>query len=157
VIPLWDPNVQSGRSFVAEMESGLFYPLKALLYFWPFDDSGLLSKQLLNHFYLLSHLLAACFMFLLGRDLGLAAFPAVVAAVCFALGGFFVQVGWVRWLDGAVWLPLIVLFTRRAIVAASSRAAVWNSFLAGSMLGLVILAGCLHLALMDTLVVASLT
>src|SRR5436190_2468174 len=34
-LPLWDPYVQGGRSFIGEMQTALFYPLKLIVYLWP--------------------------------------------------------------------------------------------------------------------------
>ena len=88
-LPLWDPYTWSGHSFVGEMQTGLFYPLKVLLYFWPLGKSGLLSQRFFELFYVLAHLLAACFLFLLAREIGIInPFAAFIAAICFALGGF---------------------------------------------------------------------
>src|ERR1022692_2292936 len=34
-LPLWDPYIQAGRTFVGEMQTALFYPPKLALYLWP--------------------------------------------------------------------------------------------------------------------------
>jgi len=86
-IPLWDPYVQSGRPFVGESPTGLFYPLKALFYLAPFTDRGVLSPELYHAYHVLAHILAGWFMLLLARELGLAWFAAYTSAICFALGG----------------------------------------------------------------------
>src|SRR5580704_14582753 len=72
-LPLWDPYMQGGRSFVGEMQTELFYPLKLLVYLWPFH-SGLLSLRLLHLVFVFSHFLGAWFMFLLCRELKLSPF-----------------------------------------------------------------------------------
>src|SRR5215475_15250556 len=64
IIPAWDPYTLSGHTFVGETQTGLFYPLKVLLYFWPLDHSGLLSERFFHQLYVLAHLLAGIFMFL---------------------------------------------------------------------------------------------
>src|SRR5207245_9626220 len=79
----------------------------------------------------------------------------LVAGLCFSLGGFVAHVNWLRYRDGVIWLPLIVLFFRRAILAAATIVALRDSAVAGLVLGMVVLAGCLHLAMMDALVVGS--
>ena len=45
VIPAWDPFAYSGHTFIGEMQTGLFYPLKILLYYRPLGSSGLLSGR----------------------------------------------------------------------------------------------------------------
>ena len=155
VLPLWDPYTHSGRSFVGEMQTGLFYPLKLPLYLWPFDQSGLLSARTFHHFYVFAHLLAAVFMFLLAQELKLNCFAAFVAALCFSLGGFVGQVGWPDMLDTAIWLPLILLFLIRALSSQQLERAALYACLTGLALGMAILAGRLHLVMMDVLVVVS--
>src|SRR3972149_6619836 len=73
ILPLWDPYTFSGRSHIGEMQPGLFYPLKLLLYLWPLGDSGILSWRLYNQYFALSHLLAAILMFFFAIEAGLKA------------------------------------------------------------------------------------
>jgi hypothetical protein len=74
-LPLWDPYAFSGRSFVGEMQTGAYSPLNLLLALVPFNRFGVLSPQVYNGFFALAHFLAACFMFALVREFGLAGFP----------------------------------------------------------------------------------
>jgi hypothetical protein len=154
VVPLWDPYSQSGRPFVGESPTGLFYPLKLLLYFAPFTDRGVLSPELYHGFHVLAHVLAGWFMLLLARELGLGWFAGYTSAICFALGGVVGKVSWPDYLDSAIWLPLLFLFLMRAL-RRGGRARIRDACLAGTALGLAVLAGRLHVAIMDALVVAS--
>jgi len=154
-LPLWDPYAHCGRSFVGEMQTGPFYPLKFIVYLWPFDRSGLVSLQLLHSFFVLAHVLAAFFMFFLAQELSLRPFPAFVAAVCFSLGGFLARVDWPDMLDSAIWLPLILLLLNRALRAGGTARGLMYACLSGLALGLAILGGRLHMAMMDVLVVVS--
>lgn len=155
VLPLWNPYSQSGQSFVGEMQTALFYPLKLLLHAWPLNRAGMVSLQLLHELFVLAHLLAAWFMFRLAEELGLERFSAFIAAICFSLGGFVGRVGWPNMLDSAAWLPLIVLLEIRALRTPSAGRAAWQAALAGLSLGMAILAGSIHVALMDVVVVVS--
>lgn len=154
-IPLWDPYTQSGRSFIGEMDTGVFYPLKPLLALFPFNRSGLFSPQLFQLFFIFVHFMAGCAMFFLVRDLGLGYFAALVSAACFGLGGLVGRVGWPDMLDSCVWLPVIVLFLWRALRSETVRRGLLFAALAGLALGLAILGGRLHVAMMDSLVVVS--
>ncbi len=154
-LPLWDPYAHCGRSFVGEMQTGLFYPLKFIVYLWPLDRSGLISLQLLHGFFVLAHVLAAFFMFFLAQELGLRSFPAFVAAVCFSLDGFLARVDWPDMLDSSIWLPLILLCLNRALGAGRTARGLMYACLSGLALGLAILGGRLHMAMMDVLVVVS--
>ncbi len=155
MIPLWDPFSHAGRTFVGGMETGVFYPLKLILYLWPFTRDQLFSIQAFNYFYVFTHGLAAFFLFLLARELGLTPFPALVAGLCFSLGGFMAKIGWPDMLDSAIWLPLIFLFLTRAVRSRRvERALVYCAF-AGLGLGMAVLGGRIHIVIMDGLVIVT--
>jgi hypothetical protein len=167
-LPLWDPYMQGGRAFIGEMQTALFDPLKAAVFFWPLrwsqHHSGLLSIRLLHLTFVFAHILAAWFMCLLCRELGLSRFASFLAALCFSLGGFTGRVGWPNMLDSAVWLPLIFFALLRALTpkespddspAQTTKHLDGWSMVAGVALGMAILAGGLHVALMDTVAVVS--
>src|SRR5688572_3041216 len=155
ILPLWDPYTFSGRSFVGGMETGLFYPLKLFLYLWPLNRSGLFSPQLFHDYYVFTHILAAWFLFLLAKELGLTGFSAFVASLCFSLGGFMSQIPWADMLDSAIWLPLILLFLIRALGTTSPWPSLLYACLTGLALGMSILAGRLHIVMMDAIVIVS--
>jgi uncharacterized membrane protein YfhO len=155
ILPLWDPFVAAGRSFVGGMEAGLFYPLKWLLYLWPMGSSGQLSPRLFQDFVVLAHFLAACLMFLLVRDMGLSPFSALAAGLTFGMGGLVGRAPWPDMIDSAVWLPLVVLFLRRALKAGTGIQEMLYSSLSGTALGLAILAGRIHIVVMDVIVVVT--
>jgi hypothetical protein len=154
--PVWDPYAESGRSHVGEMQSGLFYPLKAVLYWWPLPKDGMLSPRLWHEYYVLAHLLGAFFMFLLARELGVTnGFAAFVAGICFGLGGFLGSVGGHQLWDSAVWLPLILFFLLRSLRSVGWPRRILYSCCSGLSLAMVILAGSLHISMMDSMVVVS--
>ena len=154
-LPLWDPYAFSGRSFAGEMLAHPFYPLNILLALMSFNGSGLLSTRLYNEFFALAHFFAAYFMFALVRDLGLSRFSALVAAICFSLGGFVGEVSWPNYLWGSIWLPVIFLFLMRAFKTNGLRLVLLYASLAGLALGMTILAGGLHTAIMQAVVLFS--
>src|SRR5258705_5750029 len=55
ILPIWDPYRFSGNTFIGEMQTGLFYPLKFLVYLMPLDGNGLVSERIYNQFYVLTH------------------------------------------------------------------------------------------------------
>ena len=156
IVPAWDPFTESGRNFVGETQTGVFYPIKLLLYLAPLDRGGFLSERLFHQMYVLAHLLAAFFMFLCARELGIKNhFAAFVAAICFTLGGFLGKMGWVHLMDSAIWLPLIFFFLLRALRSADFVRRILYSCSAGVCLGMSVLAGSIHVPLMDVMVIIS--
>ena len=99
LIPLWNPHQFCGTPFIANGQSAFFYPPNWL--FLVLDTRyafGLLAA--------LHYLMAAGFMFLLGRELGLSNGAAAAGAVAFSFGGF--MVGWTylpTLMNSAAWLP----------------------------------------------------
>lgn len=87
-VPLWDPYTFGGHSFIGEMQTAAFYPLHLVFALFPANGNGLLSTRLYHLYFVFTHLLAAYFMFALIREMGLNRFPALVAGLCYSLGGF---------------------------------------------------------------------
>jgi hypothetical protein len=156
IVPLWDPFRFGGNSFIGEMQTGLFYPFKLALYLAPFDQNGLLSERAFNLFYVFSHWLAAVLMFGLVRHLKLGNIPALIAGICFGLGGSVQRTAWMNILDAMPWLPLTVLFVLRAFESRRTYMQWTNACAAGLALGMTWLAGSLHIFLMDAIAVATL-
>ncbi len=82
-LPHWTPYVFSGFPFLADPQTGAWYPLH-----WPFFLAGITPKAI--EWELALHaFLALCGTYLLARRLGGDHMSAVVAAVFYAGGGFF--------------------------------------------------------------------
>jgi hypothetical protein len=149
LLPLWDPYGHSGQTLIGMMAPGTFYPPKILLYLWPFDAQGHSSTWLFHVFYLLTAAAGAWFMFLLARDLGLHPFPAYFAGIVFAIGGFVGRIVWPHLHDGAIWLPLLLLFAGRALRAPTRKISLQWASAAGLCLGMTVLSGALHIVMMQ--------
>ena len=154
-IPLWDPYAWAGRSFPGEMQTGAFYPPHLLLAAMPRGRDSLLALSSYHVYIVFVHFLGVCFMFALVRELGLGRLAASVAGLCFSLGGFVSRMSWPHMLESAIWLPLIFLFFLRAMREETTRRAVAAAACGGLMLGLSILAGGLHLVILQGLALVS--
>ncbi len=154
-LPIWDPYALCGYSFPGEMQTGAFYPLYLFLLLLPLNPDGLLSAMQYNLLILLTHVLAALFMFALARELKLSHFAAFIAGLCFSTGSFTGRVGWPHLLESSIWLPLIFLYLLRALRSCDRRRRVFHSLMAGCCLGLSLLAGGLHVAMAQTIVVVT--
>jgi hypothetical protein len=154
-LPIWDPFTFSGHAFAGEMQTGAFYPPYLLFLLAPFRQ-GLLPPQLYHYFYALTHLVGAWLMYRLIREFGLSRFAGLVAGVCFSFGGFLVRLGgWPHLLESGIWLPLILLLLMRALKSVALGTSLLYGALAGLALALSILAGGLHLVIMQVIVVVS--
>jgi hypothetical protein len=151
-VPLWDPYTFGGHSFIGEMQTAAFYPLHLVFALFPANGNGLLSTRLFHFYFVFTHLLAAYFMFALIREIGLNRFPALIAGLCFSLGGFVGALPWPHLLESAVWLPLQFLLMLRALAALETRRGLLYAALAGLALGMSILAGGLHVVMMEAMV-----
>jgi hypothetical protein len=131
-LPLWLPDAYMGYPIQAEGMMGAFYPPNLLLF-------GLLPPlPALNLSVLLPFFVAAFATYALARKLGAALWHALVAAVAYALGGFYiVHVKHMPIVDTACWIPLVWLAielglegNRRLMLVAG---AIWAmQWLAGS-------------------------
>jgi len=155
ILPIWDPFRFSGSTFIGEMQTGLFYPLKFLVYIMPLDANGMVSERIYNALYVLTHLLAAIFMFVLARHLRISRFGSFVAGLSFALGGYLANTGHFHTLDAGIWLPLIVLFFLRSTEDSFTLRCVFFASLSGLALGMTVLAGGIHMVIMSAIVIAT--
>jgi hypothetical protein len=134
VVPLWNPYLYSGAPFVADNQSGVFYPIN-LLAFILFGEP---SYEVMEALAVLHVWLAGASLFVLARGLGLGRPAALVGGVAFALSDLFVtHVGNLNLSATAAWLPLLLLLTHRALTGGGKA---WAAG-AGAVLALAALAG----------------
>lgn len=154
--PFWDPYVFGGRVFCGELQSQAFYPLYLPLLLFHFNQHNMFSPALYHIMYAAVHCLGAFLMFRLVRALGLGTFAGVLAGICFSLGGVMGRVpDWPHMLNSGIWLPLIFLLLLRAIRAQQAGSVIRYAFACGVSLGLSVLAGGLHLAIMQAIVIVT--
>jgi hypothetical protein len=154
-LPIWDTFTFAGHSFIGEMQTGAFYPVHWLLALIPFDRDGVLAPQVYNFFFVFSHFLGACFFFALAREIGRSRFASFISGLCFSFAGFTGRLPWPHMLESATWLPLILLCLVRALKEPKARRAAVYAVLGGLAFGMSILAGGLHIVIMQGIVVLS--
>lgn len=136
-VPLWDPYSWLGQPLIGQAQPGVAYPLNWLLFAMPLRD-GFIKTGWLNWYFIVIHLMAAWFAYLLARDLRLSRVSAVFAGVAFSLLGWMGETEWPQMLNGAVWAPLVLLFVFRICRGVS----IWRSALyGGTALGMSWLSG----------------
>lgn len=134
VVPLWNPYLYCGAPFVADNQSGAFYPLN-LLVFALFGEPSYVAMEALV---VLHVWLAGVGLFLLARGLGLRRSAALAGGVAFALSDLFVtHIGNLNLSATAAWLPLLLLLIHRALTGGGLAWAVG----AGAVLAVAALAG----------------
>ena len=116
VIPLWNPYLYSGAPFVADNQSGVFYPVN-LLTFALFGEPSYAVMEGLVVFHMW---LAGANLFALARGLGLRRPAALFGGLAFALSDLFVtHIGNLNLNATAAYLPLLLLLTHRALTRGS--------------------------------------
>ncbi len=135
--PLLDPFHWAGQSLIGQSQPGVTYPLNWLLFSLPLTH-GRLQTPILNGYFVFIHILGAWAMFALLRAIRTVPPVAALIAVAFGAGGYMATVEWPQMLNGAVWLPIAVLFwlrflrsPGRFVFAALSGAAGGVSVLSG--------------------------
>lgn len=154
-LPGWDPYINAGQPGLADIQTGVFYPLNLLangilaLLGRPFG-LGVLQAQVMLHFSL-----ASLFTYLLVRHLvhragarrAAARFAGAVAALSFTYAGYLTSfpVQQLTILETAVWLPLVLLFVDMSFQRTGPAASIWRIpstvILAGMALACALLAG----------------
>jgi len=151
VIPLWNPYLFGGAPFVGDIQSGIFYPLNLLTFFisspLTFRDMEFLSVL---HFFIAG---AGMYAFLRygewrvasgERNLGTRHMPHVsrlaslAGAIAFEFSDLFItHFGNLNLIAVIAWMPLVLLFYRRAIMDGR----ISFSVVSGVLLGVAFLAG----------------
>ncbi|MGD0435597.1 MAG: hypothetical protein ABSB86_03985, partial [Bryobacteraceae bacterium] len=129
--PIWDPHHWGGQSLLGQDQPGVLFPLNWLLTTAPLWH-GHISLQFANWYFVLIHYLATLFCYRLARDLGLSSFASICAGASFGLSGYMGNTDWPQMLNAAMWAPLVLLFSIRAL---NGRRPIWNMALAGSVAG----------------------
>jgi len=116
VIPLWNPHLYSGAPFVADNQSGVFYPINLLT----FALVGEPTYPVIEGLVLFHIWLAGANMFALLRGLRLRRSAALLGGLAFALSDLFVtHIGNLNLNATAAWFPLLLLLTHRALAGGS--------------------------------------
>lgn len=114
-VPFWNPYNFSGNQQLANFQTGIFYPLNFLYFILPFNTAWTVLIML-------SSFLAAFFMFLfLRKSLKLSEYSSFLGAVAFAFSSYMTV--WVEYGNIAhtiLWLPLVLLFTKRIYQKATA-------------------------------------
>ena len=131
-LSLWTPLIYTGFPLQANPESGITYPVNILLF-------KLFSPALaLNLSILLKFFLAAAFLFLSLRTIGINHRASLFGAIGFSWCGFFIaHLKHLNMHDAGIWIPLMLTFLEKYHV---DRKIFWI-ILASLVLGLQFLAG----------------
>ena len=135
--PLWDPHVFGGQPLVGQLQPGAAYPLNWALFLLPLRN-GHIQQVWLHLYFVFTHLLAALFCYLLLIDLGRSRAAAILGGAAFSLAGVVGSLGWPQMLNGAIWIPLSVLFFLRVVRGRNPLA---SAALSGTFLGISFLSG----------------
>jgi len=108
IVPLWNPYLFCGIPFLASIQTGIFYPLGFVFYFFAFPVAYKL--------YVLIHLfLAFLFMYLLLKEFNADDFSAFFSGMVFALNGFILtKLEFLSVLGTVVWIPLVFLMLKKS-------------------------------------------
>lgn len=166
-LPFWDPHAFAGRSFVGEMQTGLFNPLNFPLYAAGVFAGGAIEPRWIDFLVVGCHLVGCWFFYLFALRLRLSRAAAVLAACVFGLGGFVGNVPWPGMLGSSIWLPLIVWAALEALASPrgegmfpsnteNKRRRLLCAGLAGLGFGLVALAGGMQILFADALLIVAL-
>ena len=142
VIPFWNPHQYAGAPFLADNQSGIFYPFNLLLFFlWPGFSYRGIEALVVWHFFFAGAAMYACLR-LLRPEISLGRPGALLGALAFMLSDVFItHIGNLNLIAVAAWLPLAFLGLHRAIFAARPLRRVAWAAAGGAALGTATLAG----------------
>jgi len=138
--PLWDPHIWGGQPLLGQVITGAAYPLNWLLFLLPMRN-GHIQLHFLDYYYVLTHYMAALFAYWLCRDMGRTRAASMIGGLAFGLMGLFGTLGWPQMLNGAVWIPLMLLFIFRSMRDERKERRLASAALGGLFLGVAFLSG----------------
>jgi hypothetical protein len=110
IFPLWNPYQFSGHPFFANPQHAILYPFNGLFFLLPFDVA--FNGIIILHFFL-----GGFFTYLFLRDLKVNSTGALISGLIFMLSGYLLSVhSLLTILLSSVWMPLIMMFFRRAMI-----------------------------------------
>jgi O-antigen/teichoic acid export membrane protein len=108
-LPLWNPYLFAGTPFFAAGQHSALYPFSILFYVLPVPYAY-------GPFTVLQLWLAAVFMYIFARTLGINRFGATIAAITYQLSAVMVvQVVFTMIIAAMVWLPLLLALIEKVI------------------------------------------
>lgn len=115
-VPLWTQHIGTGAPFLANVQSGVFYPPNWLYAILPFYAA-------FNLLVVLHFVLGGVFAYALCRALRMSPEASLIGALCWMLGGYFASLlNLVNALQGAAWAPALAWALVRMTDDASHRA-----------------------------------
>ncbi|MGD0784667.1 MAG: hypothetical protein ABR969_02515 [Sedimentisphaerales bacterium] len=130
-LPQWNSYILGGTPFLANPQTSVFYPLSTI--FLVFSPAYGLAVHTAVHCALLGF-----FCYLLGRNLGLSFWPALLAGIAAGFAGIpMKQIEFPEELAGLAWTPCVLLGIRLCLWQPSRRA----SAILGAAIGMQLLAG----------------
>ncbi len=146
VVPLWNPYLFGGAPFVGDIQSGIFYPLNLLTFFvsspLTFRNMEYLSVL---HFFIAGAGMYAFLRFSISDFRFQISCPAALAgAIAFEFSDLFItHFGNLNLIAVIAWMPLVLLFYRRALTDGR----ISFSVISGVLLGVAFLAGHIQMFL----------
>lgn len=129
--PMWDPYTWLGQPLFGQAQPGSAYPPNWILFNLNLRN-GWIRQSYLHWYFVVQHILAALFAFLLARDLGRSLFASVLAGCVFSLSAWMASTGWPQMVNGAIWAPLVFLFLLRVVRGQRPlSSAAWGGFFLG--------------------------
>ena len=108
-IPLWNPHIFAGVPFLAAGQHSALYPLSIPFYLLP------LAKAY-GYFTVLHLFLAALFMYVFLRTIGVGRWGSTIAGLTYSFSGFvIVSVNFPMVIAAVTWLPLVLAMTELAV------------------------------------------
>ena len=120
-LPLWSPELYSGHPILADLSTGVLYPLNVLLLV------PLSLRARVDLFFAFHYLLAAVGIFFLLRYWRRSRPAALAGGLAFSLSGYAVSMAWTPfYLLSLAWLPVVLLFGTQMLERPSLRTVSWT-------------------------------
>lgn len=145
VIPFWNPYTFNGMPFIADLQTGFFYPLNRLLSLFV-GAEGKLSVSMLQFVTIMHFFIAQISMFALGKKLKISSIGSIISAVSYSFSFLLVlHVIHPMILAHLSWFPLVIML----LISAMNERSIRKGIGAGALMGMSMLSGHPQLTLYE--------
>ena len=131
VIPFWNPYSFGGMPFLADLQTGFFYPFNRALS-WFLDSNGNLPIVALQFMIILHYFISQVNFYLLGKKLKISSFGSMIGAISYSFSLMMVcHAIHPMIVEHLAWLPLVALFLIKAIDESRFKYGLWGGLVFG--------------------------
>lgn len=131
LIPFWNPYSFGGMPFLADLQTGFFYPFNRMLS-WFLDAKGNLPIGALQFVIILHYFISQVNFYFLGRKLKISSWGSMIGAISYSFSLMMIcHAIHPMIVEHLAWLPLVAMFLIKAVDESKLKYGLWGGLIYG--------------------------